>query len=456
MKKLLLGTAAIALGLAMTAPAHAADGVKLGIGGFFTGYMSWLDQDEEATTPASVESFGILRDTEVHFTGETTLDNGLTVGFHTEIMNDVLDTGNLGFVEESYAYFSGSWGRVNFGAEDGAAYLLQVSAPSADNNVDGLRQYVHGVNYASLGDDVNAAATDPELGDLFAGSTSSAGLVLDDLISFGADGADDGGDDVQFGDLSAAFGFTVNTVFDYDQALSASEDKITYLTPVFSGFQGGVSYAPNLNTDSEGDPAGPHPVDNTIGVYDGAWDVAARWEGTFNKLGINAGAGYSHTSLQADLVAPAADVNFIAYIDANSNEVADAGEETTTLDDRDAWNVGLDLNWGAFGLGGAFTRDNIGISNGFDRDTWVVGADYTTGPYKLGLSYLNQEQEIASVASFDTDRWTAGAIYTYGPGMTFRGSVAWMDYEEDIGTNAAGSNSEANSTNFLLGTEIDF
>ena len=49
--------------------------------------------------------------------------------------------------EESYAYFSGAWGRVNFGKEDGAAYLLQVAAPSADSNVDGLRQYVAGTNY---------------------------------------------------------------------------------------------------------------------------------------------------------------------------------------------------------------------------------------------------------------------------------------------------------------------
>ncbi len=41
--------------------------------------------------------------------------------------------------------------------------------------------------------------------------------------------------------------------------------------------------------------------------------------------------------------------------------------------------------------------------------------------------------------------------------MTFRGSVSWLNLEEDVGTNAtAGNTDEADSTNFLLGTQIDF
>jgi hypothetical protein len=41
--------------------------------------------------------------------------------------------------------------------------------------------------------------------------------------------------------------------------------------------------------------------------------------------------------------------------------------------------------------------------------------------------------------------------------MTFRGSVpTWIDIEEDVGTNAAGADTDANSTNVLLGTQIDF
>ena len=133
MKKLLLSSAAVAMGLAFAAPAQA-QGVTLDLGGHMKGYVGYVDQDTNAGTEN--RELDIFRETEIHFTGETTLDNGLTVGFHAEADADGADGFNL---DESYAYFSGSWGRVNFGEEDGAAYLLQVAAPSADSNIDGLR-----------------------------------------------------------------------------------------------------------------------------------------------------------------------------------------------------------------------------------------------------------------------------------------------------------------------------
>lgn len=443
MKRLLVGTAAIALGLSMSAPAQAADGVKLGVGGYFKGYTSWLDQDE--TTGSSVDAFDILRDTEIHFTGETTLDNGLTVGFHTELLDD---NGDNFATQESYAYFSGAWGRVNFGAEDGSAYLLQVSAPSADSNVDGLRQYISGTNFAAVGN-LGTAVTDLSLQDLISGNA-----LEDDVISFGADAANGGGDDIQVGAAGAGTGFLAT--LDYDHADSGFNDKITYLTPVLSGFQFGVSYTPNLDAaadGSDGNILAPHPVGNTAGTYDSTWELAGRWEGMFNDVGIAFGGAYSHTNFESLGAFPA---NVVAYEDLDNDAVVDAGEARASLDDVETWNVGLDLNWGAFGVGSAFRRSDLGVSDGFNNDTWVVGVDYTTGPYKLGASYLNTTQDVMS-REVDVDRWTGGVVYTYGPGMTFRGSVSWLDAEENVGTNlTAGANSDANSTNVLLGTQIDF
>src|ERR1035437_752419 len=151
MKKLLMCSAAtIALGLAVATPAKA-DGIKLDLAGHFKGYVTWLSQDTESSV--NERHFDILRETEIHFTGETTLDNGLTVGVHHEAdidsqYNAAGGNGNGDWfaTEESYAYFSGAWGRVNFGKEDGANYLLQVAAPSADENFDGLRQYINPFN----------------------------------------------------------------------------------------------------------------------------------------------------------------------------------------------------------------------------------------------------------------------------------------------------------------------
>lgn len=344
MNKLMLGAAAVALTLAVS-PAFAADdsGVKLGLGGYFKGYANYSSEDD-------AKSVDFLRDTEVHFGGETTLDNGLTVGAHIEALAD----GGEGFdVDESYVYFAGSWGRVNLGDEDGAAYLLQVAAPSADDNIDGIRQFIAPTN-------------------LVAAATGVAGATLD-----------------------------------YANDYTRGSDKITYLSPVFSGFQGGVSYT------SEAGTAG---TTNRVSGADSASDImeaAVRYEGMVNNVGLIAGAGYT----------------------------------TAQDNDVDQWNAGVDLDIGAFGLGGVYTtlEDN---TVGTDIDTWAVGADYTTGPFKLGASYLNADGDITAANDGSFDRYAAGVVYSYGPGMTFRGSVGYTEADTTL--------ADDDATTVTVGTQINF
>ncbi len=339
MNKLMLGAAAVALTLAVS-PAFAADdsGVKLGLGGHFKGYVNYTDED----TSNAVD---LLRDTEVHFGGETTLDNGLTVGAHIEATADGADTFAT---DESYVYMAGSWGRVNVGEEDGAAYLLQVAAPSADDNIDGLRQFIKP--------------------DALAGAT------------------------------------------DYANDIAKDADKLTYLSPIFSGFQAGVSYS--LDTSNAGSGGNRARTANEE-VLEGA----LRYEGMFGTVGLIAGAGYT----------------------------------TVGSADRDEWNVGADLDIGAFGLGAVYTNDDDGsaalVANRGESETFVVGADYTTGPFKLGASYLNNDETIG--ADSETDRFAAGVTYSYGPGMTFRGSVGYKEVDNAVGA-------DADATTVSLGTQINF
>ncbi len=470
MKKLLIGTAVMALGAAyMAAPAQAASGVKLGVGGHFKGYVSWINQDTPSDTIAgaadnsqNVRSLDILRETELHFTGETTLDNGLTVGFHDEVDVDGNDAGagdNL-HNEESYAYFSGAWGRTNFGKEDGAAYLLQVAAPSADSNVDGLRQYVAGTNYNVVTHaSSNASATDTiTFDDLFTAMGGNSTVVANDVISKNTGGKKA----LAGGDFKNALGSNFSDMFrfDYDQAISGYNNKLTYLTPVFQGFQGGVSYTPTINAQSNDFGNASKPINNQLFAantandhYGSVWDLAARYDGQLDQVGITLGGGYSHASLQDSSAALSASGVF--YRD-NTVGGGFNGSDTVIgkLDDRKAWNVGANFKWTAFNLGGAYNHDNMGISNGAARRTWDVGLDYTTGPFKLGGSYYDRKQDFAD-SSFNMHRWTGGVVYTYGPGMTFRGSVAWAHHTEDLGNGTASSDS-FNSTNFLLGTQIEF
>jgi hypothetical protein len=344
MNKLLLGSAAIAGLLLASAPAQAQ--MELTIGGHSKNYVGYVNQDSDA-----VNEFDILRETELHFNGESTLDNGLTFGFQVETE---VDGGDASTVEESYIYMSGTWGRVNLGSEDGAAYLLQVSAPSADSNIDGIRQYIQPVNYTAEG-----------LG---------------------------------------------TPTFDYAQDQSAAAEKITYLSPNYNGLQFGASVTPDMGDNGSSTGLNGFNTD-TVNAIDDIYDVAARYEGVVSNFGYAFGAGY------------------------------------TKADDSAAWNVGLDVDSGPFGIGAVYTdaEDILGADGTNDTDQIVVGLDYTTGPFKFGASYFNEDVE----TNVETDRYTAGVVYTAGPGLSFRGSIS--DIEHDV----VGA-SDVDATSVMGGVQINF
>ncbi len=373
MKKLLMtGAAFVALA---TTPAMA-QGLTLDVAGHFKGYGVYNDNDEAANI--SLDSTNIRKETEIHFTGETTLDSGLTVGVHVETNMDRDDeTGATGsIIEESYMYLSGGWGRINFGEEDGAAYLLQVAAPSADSNVDGLRQYISTFN-----------------------STGTVG------------------------------GANVRLDYDHVAPVSGYFNKFTYMTPVFNGFQAGFSYIPTMNDDGNGLTA--VNGDEQTNQYEDGWELAARYEGAFEGVGVAMGAGYG---------------NYDAENTARTVAVNDLTDDATT------WNAGVDLDFAGFGLGVAYLDQETSLeTNETDTTTWVVGADYQMGAYKLGLSYYDQEVDVSNVAGeTETDRWTAGVNYAYGPGMSFRGSVSMIERDP------TGAGNDIDSTQVTVGTQVNF
>lgn len=338
MKKLLLVTTAIA-GMATVATPAMADALELDLGGFYRGYGLWADQDT-----VGVRDFDLRHDAEIQFTGETTLDNGLTVGVHTELEvaedNDAVGAGNDQDLDEVYAYMEGSWGRVNWGQEDGAAYLLQVDAPSADSNVDGLRTYIQGftTGFAAVGDDVMDYAQD------------------------------------------------------YN-GLGEAASKITYLTPKFGGFQAGFSYAPEVSDDPNtvGNGTTALAGDTTAGEFEHLMEAAVRFDGAWDEVGFSVGAGYGTANAEEDAATGlvgsddfdqwnvGANLQWTAfefgaaYLDSNNG--IDTDGDTTT------WTAGLGWNNGPYTAGVSYLdREDEGAATDFDSDRWTVGGTYTYGP----------------------------------------------------------------------------
>ena len=410
MKKLLMTSVALG-GLALAAtPAHAE--IELEVGGYFKGYMAWVDQDE--ATDFSTNDFDMIRDTEIHFGGETTLDNGLTVGAHFETAADGDD--GLG-IDESYVYFSGDWGRLNVGTEDEAAYLLQVAAPSADSNIDGLRQFVQPVNYEAMTGGFSGTFIDPS-------GVGGVGIGLD-----------------------------------YDQDIIGKSDNLTYLSPVINGFQGGVTFAPDFGPASSfggigidhTDTAPSDSLSDSDEVFGRGYSIAARYEGEFNNVELIFGGGWSLVELE--------DKRTAAELAALS-----AGDFAYT-DDMTAWNLGLDVGVGPFGIGVNYSQTDRGdivegtataaTTDVSDKEkVLVVGADYTTGPFKVGASWYKNDNTLG-VKDLDTDRYSGGVTYEYGPGMSFRGSIFYVDHD-NTDTALGTSKSSLDATGIVLGTHIEF
>ena len=135
MKKVLLGTTAL-LGAGLVAsPAFAADGIKLGVGGFFkTAYMVNFDDDGEGERGNERNTDGVFSDAEIHFTGETTLDNGLTVGARVELEGEDNSGDGNDQIDEAWIYFAGGFGELRMGSDDDALANACIVPPGGTGN----------------------------------------------------------------------------------------------------------------------------------------------------------------------------------------------------------------------------------------------------------------------------------------------------------------------------------
>jgi len=330
--------------------------IQLSLGGYFKGYISYISQDEKN---GNVNKIDLLRQTEVSFNNKADINNDLTIGVHIEGQADGADDF---FVDESYISATSQWGEIYIGRAYGSPYMLQVSAPAADSNIDGRRQMVQPVNFSVAG------------------------------ISLGS-----------------------SSETDYDHDVSAKHDKITYISPYFRGLQVGFAYTPESDASSRSINGNAPDNDDTT-PSSGIWDAAIRFENDMNdSISYKVGAGYSN-----------------AQAEIGSNP------------DREAWNIGVDFDIQKFGIGGAYQVDDLGNANQ-DVQYTALGVDYKMDDMTYATSYYRKDDGANSV---DLKRYTVGLSYKVISGLSLRSSLAYFDIKD--------SDSQANATSFVIGTDIKF
>ena len=434
MKKLLLGSTALVVGGLMAAPAMAADPIKIGVGGYYTFYAgagsigSTFAGNGTVTTYKGLDFF---QEGEIHFIGQSKLDNGTTVGLRVELegWNPSSATANAQ-IDEAFLFAFGDWGRVEFGAKDSAAYIMQYVVPSA---LIGFGFF--NPNHAYLNNSVAA-------------------------------------------NNKAVHGSASTTIENNFQDVN----RINYYTPRFAGLQLGIGYAPKLNVAAPGgqvangtalagaicgyaNAANQTSCPSADYSYQDVLSLGANYLNKFGDVSLALSAGYSNATF----------VPGFASAGAAGSAAASAANQVTgaNMTNWKAFVVGANVSFAGFTLGGVYGWDNNGLGANYftnvDNDTryYGVGLMYETGPWQVSAGWAgfrntngNGSSTVATIAAgtnaqtlntaaatgvpgtsstafgggtnslaFGTetmDKYEVGANYALGPGIKLTGGFTYF------------------------------
>ncbi len=398
MKKILLATTALATaalvaGAAGDAAAQettskAAERIKLGISGYHQQWGVGLSQDIKDTGPNTIKTNAVdqKHNSEICFIGQTTLDNGLTVGVNVQV--EANTDGDQ--IDESYLFLQGpSLGQLIIGDENNAGYLLHVTAP------DG-------------------------------------GIVLDE------------GD---FTNIDAWVNTGISSYFDTPvgttnlRLLDNDSGKFTYITPRFAGLQAGVSYIPQAESGGDNNN-GSYFVRNGNAGYQGTQIAAGQ-----NRYANGWAGGVNYTQ-QFGVIGLQSSGGVQYYPRSKVQPVGKNGSDVF------AYNLGAQIAYGGFSVGGAFidslnkntvqaTNTTGGVSSySLGGYSYTVGAAYEFGPYKIGLDYMYGQRPgvisstnpaLANNTGNDQSLQQAvlSGTWTMGPGIRLVGGVFAYDLQTD-------------------------
>lgn len=407
MKKLLLGSTALAAAGLMSASALAADPIRVTINGYYQWYFVAGAWDSNSVGSVAAPGFPAQRDGrgvsirqegEIWFNGITKLDNGTTVGFRIEL--EAYEFGDQ--VDEHYLFFSGDWGRVEAGATNGVMSKMVYGTPSA----------LPGFGFISQNFNFHTGWTT---------NTAVSTAIQDDR---------------HIGDAN----------------------KISYFTPRFAGFQVGVSYAPEYQPGTNGNVCAATGgsstsfgvcTKNDVGQWKNAVQVAVNYLATFNSVNLALYGGVHHATPEVKN----SPVNVIASIGA-----------TARADDWWHWLVGANVTFQGFSIGGNIGKDNNGTRENTDTWMYTAGVTYTTGPWTVGGGWRHYRREVPGFNDDKVHQFELGANYRIGPGIALAGGLIWNTNTGDDALNGCGPvgknnvciNNKSDSWQLVLGTAITF
>ncbi|KAB7742350.1 porin [Parvibaculum sedimenti] len=376
MKKTLLGTTALIAAVALSAPAHASDPLKVTIGGnIVTGFYA-VDADSIAGTSFQDTKVPLVA-RNIDIKAEGTLDNGLVAGVDAKLqlghdwsIADALGQGNSGAsFRQLFAYLEGDFGKFEIGGTDGAAYKMHYTSPwfVPGNGVDS-----------------------PNI-------------------------------------LNVPIMLVRHSTF---SLLATDSNKVTYFTPRFSGFQLGLSFTPTVAVASgmsSNLALGPSENGLLLAPKDqgvsNVFEAALNYAGTFG--GVDVGADVFYTKGSGDYLAGdqgdpkewglGLNLGYSGFTLGGayyrSEDIYGSwGAVPSQLGfDDTTWTAGLKYATGPWTVGVAYldTDQNVNIVD-MKSKNWQVGGGYNLGSgVDLGLDLQSTKFE---VAGYDYDSKSVGLV----------------------------------------------
>jgi hypothetical protein len=375
MRKLLLGTTAIigALALSQAAKAQAGAPLTVTLGGAFQFNAGLVNEDIDQDRRDYAGEY----DASVLLGAEGKASENLVYGVKLQLLPDHNDADAA---DEYYGYVSGTWGRLEAGAVDGAADRLTVFAPS-DFGTGGF-----------AGEYTDFITTSDTTGTQFFFNGIGTIAGIDDLYK----------------------------AFDSDDQL-----KVTYFSPRFAGFQFGASFAPdgaedfgvgtaNRNTRlAAGDVTG---TALSVSGFENFYEIGVNYVGEYSGVGVAASGAYAGASAKSPIVSGG-----------------------TEYEDLSAYAFGLNLSYAGFTLGGGYVSNgNSGYASNaaFDDDGegWNVGLQYATGPFVVGANALFAENEGSTLTDGNSElsAYSVGTTFVVAPGFSTFVEATMFEYETDF------------------------
>ena len=409
MKKVLLGTSAIALASAFASTAGAADwDVK--VGGYMEQHLTYSSADVKGFVGDDYDGVDVKSDTEIHFKPSITLDNGLKIGAVVEL------EGNTGGdqIDESYIQITGSFGQVLLGNENSAGYKMSYGAP--DVSFYGINSGTQTSNIPFSGQNLNPLSNGATPLDLTTPLGTGTVAVTDGI---GETAGLNHGNDVFRGTLGSTF---------LENGRNNDAARITYFSPRFAGFQVGLSYARDPGDDSSAQ------VNNRVAAISDIIDVGANYVNSFGGFDVALSGRWGI---------------------ATDNRTAVPG--TDIGEDPQVWGAGINLGFAGVTIGGSFAEQN-GAANQ-DGRSFDAGISYETGPWGFSFTYFNGENvnnenaaalNAAGTASANDEKHQAfllAGTYALAKGVSLGAYGGYFDFDEETG--------DAGGPNVTTGDDID-